>query len=199
MEELKRVAAESINQKIEDVVDFRKLAEGGFNRVFEITMNNDRRIIARIPYPITLPEHLTVASEVATMDLIRSLNIPVPKVYGYSATRTNPVGAEYIIMEPVVGRNLGDLWFDMSEKERLKMVFEIVKLEAILFSIDLPASGSIYYMDDLHDGLERIEVPRYQNSDGIFCVGPDTSLKMWFGKRSLLPVHRGPCKYSITS
>jgi len=32
-------------------------------------------------------------------------------------------------------------------------------------------------------------------SGGPFCVGPDTSLALWFGNRILLDVFRGPCEY----
>lgn len=193
--ELKRVAAESIGKKTEDVIGFKKFAEGGFNRSFEITMRDGCRILARIPYPITLPKHLAVASEVATMDLVRSYGIPVPKIYGYSATMDNGVGTEYIIMEAVAGKDVGDIWFHMSEKERLKLIFKVVEMEALLFSIRLPASGSIYYAHDLDAKMKRVEIPGPRRGGKRFCIGPDTSLGMWYGKRSLLSVDRGPCKH----
>lgn len=41
--------------------------EGGFNRVFIFTMNNEDLIVARVPFRIAGPERLTTHSEVATM------------------------------------------------------------------------------------------------------------------------------------
>jgi len=77
--------AKCINQKVEDVVLFKKFAEGGFNRVFQISMHEGSQLVARIPYPTTAPKCFAVASEVATMDSLRSHGIPVPEAYAYSA------------------------------------------------------------------------------------------------------------------
>jgi hypothetical protein len=40
-----------------DTVNFAKLAEGGFNRTFLITTPNGFQMVARIPYPATLPKY----------------------------------------------------------------------------------------------------------------------------------------------
>jgi hypothetical protein len=53
-----------------DIVHFRKLAEGSFNRTFLVSMQDGFEMIARIPYLTTEPRHLLVASEVATMDYL---------------------------------------------------------------------------------------------------------------------------------
>jgi hypothetical protein len=45
------------------IVDLGKLAEGGFNRTFLITMRDGFRMVARIPYPVTVPKYYAVASE----------------------------------------------------------------------------------------------------------------------------------------
>jgi aminoglycoside phosphotransferase (APT) family kinase protein len=97
--ELKRLATTSVNQREADVVAFEKLAEGGFNRSFLLTMRDGIRFVARITYPVNQPAPLIIASEVATMNFLRSHDIPVPKVYGYSATAENPAETEYIFME----------------------------------------------------------------------------------------------------
>ncbi|KAH1514029.1 hypothetical protein KXX29_001403 [Aspergillus fumigatus] len=61
--ELKRLAALAVQQKEDDVASFEKLAEGGFNRSFKITMRDGFQFVARIPYPVTEPKSLLVASE----------------------------------------------------------------------------------------------------------------------------------------
>lgn len=81
-----KAAADSIGRGDSDVQSIRKLAEGGFNRAFELTMKDGIRLVARLPYPSTQPKRLAVASEVAAMDLARSHAIPVPKI-----TATQPM------------------------------------------------------------------------------------------------------------
>ncbi|KAI9748388.1 MAG: hypothetical protein M4579_007239, partial [Chaenotheca gracillima] len=168
--QLKSVAATSIGRTETDVVDIRKLAEGGYNRTFEITMKDGLQVIARLPYPMTLPKNYATASEVATMDYVRLHGIPVPRIHDYSTTSENLVGSEYIIMEKVKGKELGESWFSMTSEERLKITSQIVKLETLLFSIKLPASGSIYYRRDLGPQVESVDIPGTGEGEG-FCIG----------------------------
>lgn len=159
-------------------------------------MRNCFQLVARIPYPVTEPKNLLVASEVATMDFLRSHGIPVPKVYGYSTVSTNTAGTEYIFMELVRGKNLGDIWFDLSEAQRITMISKLVELESRIFALQFPVSGSLYYCDDLKNEDGRIIVPRtHSTGEGRFCMGPETTFGLWFGKRFSLSIERGPCKY----
>ena len=195
--ELKKAAAAAVSKDAASVQSFHKLAEGGFNRVFELTIDG-LQVIARLPYPSTYPKHFSVASEVATMDLVRSYGVPVPKVLDYSTTCNNAVGAEYIIMEKVNGRDLGDIWYELSEKERIKVVVQVVKVESVLFSISLPGCGSIYYKRDLENGTEAVNIAAGEGagkSAGQLCIGPDVAQKWWYDKRDQLPVSRGSCKH----
>ncbi|KAI1671097.1 Phosphotransferase enzyme family protein [Pyrenophora tritici-repentis] len=191
VDELKKAAASSINKSESDVKSIQKLAEGGFNRVFEIGMIDGTSVLARLPYPFTQPRRLAVASEVATMNFVRAHGVPTPRTLGY-AIHENLVGSEYILMEKLSGRPLGDKWFDLSKQQRLQILYDIVKLESLLFSIQLPASGSIYYAHDLNSETLKVEVP---GTDGQFCVGPYVGLRWWYGKRGNLTLDRGPRKY----
>lgn len=195
--ELKRVAAAAASKDAACVQSFHKLAEGGFNRVFELTIDG-LQVIARLTYPSTYPKHFSVASEVATMDLARSYGVPVPKVLDYSATSNNAVGAEYIIMEKVNGRDLGEIWYELSEKERIKVVAQVARLESVLFSISLPGCGSVYYKRDLENGTEAVNITAGESADesvGQLCIGPEVAQKWWCDKRDQLSVSRGPCKH----
>jgi len=135
------------------------------------------------------------------MTLVRSYGVPVPKILGYSTTNKNAVGAEYIIMEKASGREIGDVWYELSEKERMKVVVQVARVESVLFSIPLPAFGSIYFKSDLESGTETVDVKAgdaagkdASQSAGQMCIGPDVAQKWWFEKRSSLKVPRGPCK-----
>jgi hypothetical protein len=195
--ELKHLAASAVNRSPGDVARFEKHGEGGFNRTFVITMHDGFQLVGRIPYPTTEPKHLVIASEVATMDFLRLHGIPVPRVYSYSVTSENPAGTKYIFMELVRGTNLGDVWFDLPEKARITVVTRLVELESRLFALPFSANGSLYYTKDLDVETRKVEVPTTDalGKDG-FCIGLDTRLRLWYGKRSKLSLDRGPCTYS---
>lgn len=184
------LAAESVNQSPTDVVGISKLAEGGFNRTFAITLHDGVQVVARVPYPMTVPSYYVVASEVATMEYQRSRGIPVPKIYGYSADSDNAAGTPYILMERVQGPKLSEVWQQLGDEEVISVVRQLTQLESRVMSEAFPAGGSLYFTKDLEKVAPGLGVPL---EDGRFCVGPDTKLVLWYGRRAGLDVNRGPC------
>lgn len=103
--ELQRIASEAVQQDY--YPNIAKLVEGGFNKVFILRAKNGREVIARIPTPIAGSPYYTTASEVGTIDFLRTvLKLPVPEVLVYLTTSDNPVGAEYILIERVEAESL---------------------------------------------------------------------------------------------
>ncbi|KAK8181378.1 hypothetical protein BC567DRAFT_255439 [Phyllosticta citribraziliensis] len=154
-------------------------------------MRDGFKFIGRIPYPMLEPHGLATASEVATMDFLRLHGLPVPQVFDYSATPNNAAGTEFVFMEFVPGQPLGDLTSDLVPQEaRLEIVKQLVELESRIFSLRFPASGSLYYSKDIEHGV----AVDYHNplAKGSFCVGPDTDMDLWWGRRSDLAVDCGP-------
>ena len=154
-------------------------------------MHDGFQMVARIPYPATMPRYFAVASEVATMDLLRSSGLPIPKVYGYSPTPDNAAETEYVFMEFVEGTSLSAIWFGLEEEDIISISRQLAELELKMMSIAFPAGGSLYYTQDLEKVAGRPGIPL---EDKRFCVGPDTRLPLWYGKRSQLDVDRGPCR-----
>ena len=185
--------------KIGEIVHFKKLGEGGLNRSFLITLDSGFQLVARIPYPIMIPKAHALASEVATMDLLRSRGLPIPEVYAYSLTPENEARTEYVLMEYVDGTDLSQIWFDLKEGEIISLMDQIAKLESIMMSISFPAGGSIYYAGDLKELSGSEGVPLEGKIEGMslekrrLCIGPDVSPPLWYGRREQLEVFRGPC------
>jgi aminoglycoside phosphotransferase (APT) family kinase protein len=140
-----------VNRSPDSIVRLEKLAEGGLNRTFLITMRCGLRMVVRIPHPAKIPKYFAVANEVATMALLRSFGLPIPEVYGYSPTSNDAVGTEYIFMEFVQGTNLSDVWFDLGEGEIISISRQLAELESKMMSIAFPAGGSLYYTEDLEN------------------------------------------------
>lgn len=71
--EIKNIAARSIGAQTCN--SMTKFAEGGFNKVFRLVMNDGSVVIARIPDQRARPPFRTIASEVATMDFVRIISL----------------------------------------------------------------------------------------------------------------------------
>ena len=131
------------------------------------------------------------------MALLRSFGLPIPEVYGYSPTPNNAAGTEYIFMEFVQGTNLSDIWFNLVEGEIISVSRQLAELEWKVMSIAFPAGGSLYYTEDLENAAGSTSWPTGPGitlEDKHFCVGPDTSLRLCYGRRSQLNLYRGPCR-----
>jgi aminoglycoside phosphotransferase (APT) family kinase protein len=180
-------------------VGFRKLGEGGLNRTFLITLDTGFQLVARIPYPLLIPKAYALASEVATMDFLRSKRLPIPKVYAYSFTSKNEAETEYILMQYVEGADLSQIWFELKEDEIISLMDQLAKVESTMMSISFPAGGSIYYARDLKELSGNEGIPLKEANESIslkkerFCIGPDASPPLWYGRREQLNVFRGPC------
>ncbi|KAL2835767.1 kinase-like domain-containing protein [Aspergillus pseudodeflectus] len=172
-----------------------KLAEGGFNRVFLITMDDGFEVIAKIPYRLAGPRHYATASEAATLHFLHSKGIPVPKLYGYSSSEDNPVGVEYIVMEKASGVCLQSRWHNPSKRELHKLASTFVEIEKKFFNIPFGSIGSIYFKKDVPQNLRAdLYAPHVRNEQDsdIFCIGPTADYMFWYGKRANLDIHRGP-------
>lgn len=66
--ELLQVSAQAIGAR--SCVKVEKLSEGNFSKVFLISMDDGRELIAKLPNPNAGRPHFTTASEVATMDYL---------------------------------------------------------------------------------------------------------------------------------
>ncbi|RMY81047.1 hypothetical protein D0861_08431 [Hortaea werneckii] len=126
-----------------------KHAEGGFNKVFRLSMDNGAVLIARIPTPIVGPISRVLASEVATIDFVRNvLDIPVPKVIAWDGETANAAGCELILMEEARGKQLGVIWAEMELDEKFKIVEEVVAVQKKLQSVTFSRYGSLHYKSD---------------------------------------------------
>ncbi|CAI7621411.1 unnamed protein product [Penicillium glandicola] len=189
---LVRAACHSVGRHLTGVTSITKLAEGGFNRVLQISFDDGYAVLARLPYKTTVPKHHAVASEAATLALLRAHGVPVPKVLAYSPDQTNAVGTEYILLEKLEGTPLSDQWFSMDTKTRVKIMRQIVDVERRFMSIHFPASGSLYHRHDLDGSQNFIPVAEVSGVSDDIVVGPTAQYEWWYQERASLEVDRGP-------
>ncbi|THH08777.1 hypothetical protein EW146_g8881 [Bondarzewia mesenterica] len=166
------------------VVNMVKLAEGSYNKVFLLSLDNGKDVIARIPTSLAGPPHIVTASEVATSDYVRSrLGLPVPRILAWCADASStPVNSEYIIMERAEGVELGSVWETLTSDMKNIVVRKWVDIENLLMT---PISGIRVYI------LSR-RCQSYDVARSIHCGHPD--------ERQSMEIDRGPwsdCRSTI--
>ncbi|PKX94241.1 uncharacterized protein P174DRAFT_441523 [Aspergillus novofumigatus IBT 16806] len=63
------------------------------------------------------------------MDFVRLHGVPVPRILTITLLVPNTSS-----WRKLPGNELGELWYTMTKRQRLKMIFEIVKIEALLYT-----------------------------------------------------------------
>ena len=160
-------------------------------------MEDNFKAIVKIPYKISVPTTYATASEVATLTFLRSKGFPVPKVYGWSSTRENKVGVEYIIMEHAPGVGADTCWFQTTKHQKKALVTGIVDIEKKLFDIPFASIGSLYFKQDIPPHLQgqlyQPGTPDEAKDSETYCIGPIADYMFWYGQRAELELDRGPC------
>lgn len=198
IEALQRAAEDSVANKHGKIVSIRKLAEGGFNRVFVLKLQDDFELIAKIPYHIAQPSFFATASEAATLTFLRVQGIPVPEVYDYCATAENPVGTEYILMEKAVGVCLASKWEHLEDLDIRRIAHSFVELEQKLFQLRFSTIGSLYFKTDIAPSLQApLYTEEHATEATQFCIGPIADYMFWYGRRARLQLNRGPWKTHV--
>ena len=173
--------------------------EGLFNKSFMVKLANGKQVAARIKNPIAGPAHLMTSSEVATMDFVRNhLGIPAPKVLAWNSNaKTNPVGAEYIIMETAQGVELASVWRTMDSKQKKNVVNSLAAMEQNLLKAKFAQYGGLYYKDDIPEST-RASGPLFApgtrkfGDTSKFAIGPIAHRNFYEDERGAMNLNRGP-------
>ncbi|KAL2862667.1 uncharacterized protein BJX67DRAFT_391106 [Aspergillus lucknowensis] len=168
-------------------------------------MDNGKNVTARIPQPIAGPKYYMTASEVATMDFVRSVvQIPASRVLAWSADANNPVRSEYIVMEEATGEKLEDVWDDFSLERRIAVMKELVFLQkktGLHIFQEVWPYGNLYFASEEIPGTVAAEVTGDMLADvrsavmRRFAIGPVTDRAYWHKERAEMDIDRGPWKY----
>lgn len=161
-------------------------------------MDDEFEAVVKIPYHIAGPKHFATASEAATLQYLHSKGVPVPKLFGYSSSESNPAGVEYLIMEKAQGVGLQTRWLNMSKRKRHKLATSFVEIEKKFFDIPFRSIRSIYFKKDVPAELQRALCTNNMENDQdleTFCIGPTADYMFWYGKRAGLSLYRGPCEF----
>ena len=125
------------------------------------------------------------------------LATPVPRVLAWSSkAQENSVGAEYIIMEKVLGIELEQVWSTMNIKDRFALSKTIAGFQKAWTSVSFKKFGGLYYAKDLVESTG--DEPLYVDANGIdiinerFAIGPSTKREWVDNGRATIDFDRGP-------
>lgn len=173
-----------------------KLAEGASNKVF-LGIVGKQRFIVKIPDAV-VPPRLVTASEVATLDFLRSeLHFPVPRVFSWCHSSDNPVGCEYIIMEEAPGRPLDAMWPSFDIPDKIAVVDEILSMQKRLIATAnaFNGYGSLYFADDAAKLGISHHLPVSSAGARQYCIGPLAHQHFMAPVLESSGVDCGPCKF----
>ncbi|KAE8350734.1 hypothetical protein BDV28DRAFT_33292 [Aspergillus coremiiformis] len=189
-------AAQDASTGAQRCVKIEKLADGMHNKAVRFTMDNGFQAVGKVPNPNAGKPHFTTASEVATMDFVRNvMGIPVPKVFSWSSTADNAVGAEYILMESVRGVQLSKLWNQLDVELKFKVLKKVTSYQETWLRTCFSQYGSLYYKQDLAYSAPSV---KYTNTNGTtivddrFAIGPSMSRQNNDDGRVEMDFDRGP-------
>ena len=125
--------------------------------------------------------------------------LPVPRKLDWSEDRSNPIGAEYIIMEHLEGVLLHERWSTMTPHQHMLCVKALSMTLKEMGAISFPGYWSLYFSDAPIDPQLKLEFV-----DG-FCLGPHCGVTYWDcstdeAKFDGNKVHnQGPCQSFLLS
>ena len=171
---------------------------GAYNLVFEILFDDGKSWIARLrsasPIQVvsqelvfespTYKQHI-MESEVATMNYVRRhTTIPVPEVYAFDTTSTNPAKSPYILMECIQGWRTPLKLQELPDTVLRKILDQLANVLFQLSSLQFPKIG--YLHDDI-DGGYRIDAMLDRKGKR---VGPYSSAAEYYRWRADQPLNR---------
>ncbi|KAG6811166.1 hypothetical protein H0H92_008689 [Tricholoma furcatifolium] len=185
----------------EKITRLEKLSEGSYNRAFKFTFDNDKGAVLRLPCPLAGPASLITASEVATMEFAREvLNIPVPRVFDWSADSTKCGGIPYILMEPIPGIGLNQRG-PVEREEGTALLDDTLKIEKAFEKVQFSQLGSLYFTEDVSADLQarplfaenmELDSDVLRKAASRYRIGPLVDRQWYRGERATMAVDRGP-------
>jgi hypothetical protein len=155
-----------------------KLAEGGYHKIYDILRSDGTPLdaVVRVASPAFPKDKLE--SEVATCKMIAAFtNIPVPRIHAWNSDASNPVGAEYMILDKIKGTPASHNWENLSEEVKKIVVSQIARYFLEIFSLRFESAGSLYLspLSPLFLVGPIISTPFYRALDGVVRV-PDAPI-----------------------
>ncbi|KIJ33770.1 hypothetical protein M422DRAFT_264228 [Sphaerobolus stellatus SS14] len=164
-----------VNRHFGESCELEKLDEGGYHKVYNVLRSNGSPLdaVVRVAAPAFPTDKLE--SEVSTYKYLAAhTKIPVPQIYAWNSDASNPVGAEYMIMQKVPGVSSSQVWQDLPEEVKKNAISQVAQYLLEIFSLRFATCGSIYWtpQNGFHVG-PIVNTPFYRALDGFVRIPGD--------------------------
>ena len=128
-----------------DLLDVSFFAEGGFNKLYQITYaEHETPYLLRITLPVD--PYLKTESEVATIAFLRAhTSVPVPRVVAWQSNRDNELDFEWILMEKIPGVPLCDVWRKVPWNRKLSLTDVLAGFTKEIQGHQFDEIGALYF------------------------------------------------------
>ena len=143
--------------KCKTLLDQKHIEIGRRNVVFRVQFVDGPIWVARLRNPLAnrsiLPDNRAIEmrsmeSEVTTMEYVkRHTTIPIPTLFGYDCTYSNPLGCPYLLMEHIDGKPLPDVVDElggMTDGQIFKIHAQLANVSLQLSRLCFPTIGHLY-------------------------------------------------------
>lgn len=162
----------------EDLLDVSFFAEGGFNKLYEITYHDHQpSYLLRVALPVD--PYLKTESEVATIAFLRAqTSMPAPRIIAWQSNRNGELGFEWILMEKIQGVPMCDVWRKIPWERKLVLVEVLAGFIKEMQDHKFDSVGALYFQSALEDvGGKRINAMAHDSSTEVVVAHekPDIS------------------------
>ena len=131
--------------------------QGAFNKLYAFECPQGSYLM-RVSLPVD-PRYKTL-SETATIQYLRSkTTIPVPEVLAYDASAETALKFEWMLMERIMAKPLGDILPSMDWEAKVALVKKIVEVMAQLFHLRFTRIGNLFQSQHVRSSCEVEESP----------------------------------------
>ncbi|KAJ5287330.1 hypothetical protein N7478_003016 [Penicillium angulare] len=159
---------------------------GGMNYHLEIHFGDGVVWLARIrrtnaASPPTELQSYTMQSEVATLQFVNNMNIPIPKIHHFDCDEKNPVGVPYILMEKLPGVSVGSsLILAWTPGNRQKVLSQLADIYIKLHKHPVHKMGSFNDPGSANIGPFAVESLTDRQGSELKTTGPCTSIQEYY-------------------
>lgn len=181
----------------ECTIDPTRIAIGGYSVLFHLLFEGNNKcwlLRIRLPRPgesLTPQQHtaesLVLESEIATMCYVKTKStIPVPAVYGYDTSFTNPLGHPYMFIERVLGTTAMWATLSCSIDQRYSLIRDMARIINELGTMTFPAIGQLRFRNA---SSEQVRVGELVTRSG-HIIGPFETATAYYCSRMSLLMHQ---------
>jgi len=164
----------------EEMLDVSFFAEGGFNKLYQITYRDHQpSYLLRVALPVD--PYLKTESEVATIAFLRAqTSMPAPRIIAWQSNRNGELGFEWILMEKIQGVPLCDVWRKIPWERKLVLVEILAGFIKDMQDHKFDSIGALYFKSALENVGEKrvIVMAHYSSTEAVAAEEkPDVSLQ----------------------